>query len=193
MALTPKQEAFCLAYLETSNASEAYRRSYNTTRMKDKQVWEESCKLLASPKVAQRLVELNEKAVSAAVMTRQRALERLSLVAETSITDILEFDQHELETPDGMVRETIWRMKDSAEIADLAAATIKSVTMTKFGPKIEMYDRLSAIQQLAKMQGWESASKHELSGPNGGPIQHRNASEMSDDELAGLIADDQQG
>ena len=27
--LTPKQEAFILAYLETGNASEAYRRAYN--------------------------------------------------------------------------------------------------------------------------------------------------------------------
>jgi phage terminase small subunit len=159
MALTPKQESFCLAYLETGNASEAYRRSYSASRMKDKQIWEESSKLLASPKVAQRLVELNASAVSSAVMTRQRALERLSLIAETSITDILEFDQQELDGPDGPVRETIWRMKDSAEIPDIAAATIKSVTMTKFGPKIEMYDRLSAIQQLSKMQGWEAAQK----------------------------------
>ncbi|SQE31532.1 Terminase small subunit [Mannheimia haemolytica] len=26
--LTPKQEAFCLAYIETGNASEAYRQAY---------------------------------------------------------------------------------------------------------------------------------------------------------------------
>lgn len=159
MRLTAKREAFCLAYLELGNASEAYRRSYNASKMKDKQVWEEASKLLAVPMVAQRIAELNSKAVSSAVMTRQRALERLSLIAETSITDILEFDQQELDGPDGPVRETIWRMKDSAEIPEVAAATIKSVTMTKFGPKIEMYDRLSAIQQLAKMQGWEAAQK----------------------------------
>lgn len=167
MKLTPKQEAFCLAYLETSNASESYRRSYSASNMKDKQIWEEASKLLSSPKVAQRLIELNSKAVSSAVMTRQRALERLSLIAETSITDILEFDQQELEGPEGPVRETIWRMKDSAEIPEIAAATIKSVTMTKFGPKIEMYDRLSAIQQLAKMQGWESAQKLDHSSSDG--------------------------
>ena len=32
--LTPKQEAFCLAYVETGNASEAYRRAYNAENMK---------------------------------------------------------------------------------------------------------------------------------------------------------------
>lgn len=50
-------------------------------------------------------------------------------------------------------------MKDSNEVAETAAVAIKSVTMTKFGPKIEMHDKLSAIQQLAKMQGWEAAQK----------------------------------
>ncbi|MBP5121011.1 terminase small subunit, partial [Pseudomonas protegens] len=36
-----------------------------------------------------------------------------------------------------------------------------------FGPKIEMYDRLSAIQQLARMQGWESAQKHDHTSSDG--------------------------
>ena len=27
--LTPKQESFCLAYIETGNASEAYRQAYD--------------------------------------------------------------------------------------------------------------------------------------------------------------------
>lgn len=159
MALTPKQESFCLAYLETGNASEAYRLAYAAGKMKPETINRTAKELLDNPKIAARLEELTKAATSKAVMTRQRALERLSLIAETSITDILEFDQQELDGPDGPVRETIWRMKDSAEIPDIAAATIKSVTMTKFGPKIEMYDRLSAIQQLAKMQGWESAQK----------------------------------
>jgi phage terminase small subunit len=34
MALTVKQENFCLAYMETGNASEAYRRAYNAGKMK---------------------------------------------------------------------------------------------------------------------------------------------------------------
>ncbi|MGU9998175.1 terminase small subunit, partial [Bordetella avium] len=38
MALTPKQEAFALAYVETGNASEAYRRAYSAERMKPETV-----------------------------------------------------------------------------------------------------------------------------------------------------------
>ena len=32
--LTPKQEGFCLSYVETGNASEAYRLNYNAGKMK---------------------------------------------------------------------------------------------------------------------------------------------------------------
>lgn len=167
MALTPKQEAFCLAYLKTGNASEAYRQAYAAKNMKAATVNRKAKDLLDHGKITARLTELNQSAVTDSVMTRQRALERLSLIAETSITDILEFDQREIDGPEGPVTETIWRMKDSVEIPDVAAATIKSVTMTKFGPKIEMYDRLGAIQQLARMQGWESAQKHDHTSSDG--------------------------
>ncbi|WP_457967644.1 terminase small subunit [Pseudomonas sp. R4-84] len=167
MALTPKQEAFCLAYLKTGNASEAYRQAYTANDMKPATINRKAKDVLDNGKIAARLAELNQSAVTDSVMTRQRALERLSLIAETSITDILEFDQREIDGPEGPVSETIWRMKDSVEIPEVAAATIKSVTMTKFGPKIEMYDRLSAIQQLARMQGWESAQKHDHTSSDG--------------------------
>ena len=167
MALTPKQEAFCLAYLEAGNASEAYRRAYNAGNMSGNAIAVEACNLLANPKIALRLEELTQQATSDAVMTRQRAMERLSLIAETNLTDILEFDQHDIETEEGLVRETIWRMKDSDEIAKTASVAIKSVTMTKFGPKIEMHDKLNAIQQLAKMQGWEAAQKFDHTSSDG--------------------------
>lgn len=186
MALTPKQEAFCLAYLETGNASEAYRQAYKPKAMSDKSVNEKGSQMLAMVKIRSRLDELTAKATSDAVMTRQQAMERLSLIAGVNITDILEFDQHDVETAEGLVRETIWRMKDSDEVREAAAVAIKSVTMTKYGPKIEMHDKLSAIQQLAKMQGWESATKHELSGPDGKPIQHEH--KVTKAEIDGFIA-----
>lgn len=58
--LTPKQEQFCNYYIETNNASEAYRRAYNAGKMKDKQIWEEACKLKSKPNVAQRIADLQK-------------------------------------------------------------------------------------------------------------------------------------
>nr|WP_321328489.1 terminase small subunit [Alcaligenes faecalis] len=58
MALTPKQEAFALAYVETGNASEAYRRSYNAEKMKPEVIAVKASELLAHGKVSVRVKEL---------------------------------------------------------------------------------------------------------------------------------------
>lgn len=58
--LTPKQEAFCLAYIETGNASEAYRRAYSAGKMKPETVNVKACELLASGKVSVMVKELQE-------------------------------------------------------------------------------------------------------------------------------------
>ena len=63
MPLTPKQEAFALAYVETGNASEAYRRAYSAEKMKPASVAVNASKLLADTKVALRVQELQAKAV----------------------------------------------------------------------------------------------------------------------------------
>ncbi len=51
MPLTPKQEKFCLAYLETGNASEAYRRAYNAAKMKAATVNRNAKALLDNTKI----------------------------------------------------------------------------------------------------------------------------------------------
>ncbi len=57
-ALTPKQEAFCQSYIETGNASEAYRRSYNAANMKPESINVTACQLLSDPKISLRVEEL---------------------------------------------------------------------------------------------------------------------------------------
>ena len=61
-SLTPKQEAFAQAYVESGNASEAYRRSYNAEKMTNETINVAACKLLANDKVAIRVKQLQEKA-----------------------------------------------------------------------------------------------------------------------------------
>jgi phage terminase small subunit len=61
--LTPKQEAFALAYVETGNASEAYRRSYNIKSSTPQAVWVSACRVLADAKVSLRVAQLQERAV----------------------------------------------------------------------------------------------------------------------------------
>ena len=58
---TDKMELFCLAYVETGNASEAYRRSYNTTNMAEKTVQREGYNTLQKPQVQARIEELRNQ------------------------------------------------------------------------------------------------------------------------------------
>lgn len=74
MSLTIKQEKFVLAYLETGNASEAYRRAYNCAKMSDKSVWENASKLLADAKVAPRVAELRATVIAKA--TKQLEIDK---------------------------------------------------------------------------------------------------------------------
>ncbi|MHB9328037.1 terminase small subunit [Phytobacter ursingii] len=56
--LTIKQEAFCQAYIETGNASEAYRTAYAADKMKPEAIHVNASKLLDNAKVALRVSEL---------------------------------------------------------------------------------------------------------------------------------------
>jgi phage terminase small subunit len=56
--LTIKQEKFAQAYVETGNASEAYRRAYDASGMKADVIHVKASELLASGKVAVRVQDL---------------------------------------------------------------------------------------------------------------------------------------
>lgn len=58
--ITPKQEAFCLAFVETGNASEAYRRAYDAENMKPESINRKAKELIDNGKIAARLAVLRE-------------------------------------------------------------------------------------------------------------------------------------
>jgi len=86
-ALTPKQEAFCIAYVETGNASEAYRGAYNAGKMLAATVNRRAKELLDNSKIAARLAEVRKPAVERAQITLEQHLndlKRLRDLAEAS-------------------------------------------------------------------------------------------------------------
>ena len=60
--MTPKQEQFARLYVETGNASEAYRQAYNTDNMKPETVTNEAYKLLQDPDISAMVDGLKEEA-----------------------------------------------------------------------------------------------------------------------------------
>ena len=84
--LTAKQQAFANKYVECGNASGVYRHAYDAEKMSDEAIWVEASKLLTNPKVALRLIELQEAARERAILsvtTQTRRLQELSRIAES--------------------------------------------------------------------------------------------------------------
>lgn len=90
-SLTPKQEAFALAYVETGNASEAYRRAYDVgADTKPETIWPNASRTLADSKVTARVKELQDEA------------RRLTLVSVGTLTQELEDARaHAMKDPKG--------------------------------------------------------------------------------------------
>lgn len=85
--MTPKQEAFCLAYLETGNASEAYRRSYDASRMNDASINRKAKELLDNVKITARVAELRAPVVKKAQLTLENHLEDLKKLRNAAVND----------------------------------------------------------------------------------------------------------
>ena len=58
MALTIKQEKFCMVYIETGNASEAYRQAYNAENMKEATINRNAKMMIDDNKISTRIKEL---------------------------------------------------------------------------------------------------------------------------------------
>lgn len=134
---------------------------------------------------------LMESIASDSVMTRQEAVERLSKSARATIHDVCTFKLVEvvtkdLEGNDKVEFNTVWEMKCTEDIDPVVAAAIKSVTFTKNGPKIEMYDSNGSIKILSDMQGWNAPRKSEITGKDGQALAI--SADVSAPEIANALA-----
>lgn len=79
--LTPKQEKFARNIVEGMSQADAYRNSYNATRMTDKSIHETASKLMADSKIISRVKELRDQIDKSTVMSVQERLETLTKIA----------------------------------------------------------------------------------------------------------------
>lgn len=87
-ALTPKQEAFCLAYLETGNGAEAYRRAYDVKAAAQHQtIYSAASELLRNPKITHRLEELQSLAVQVSLYTINKAYDELEAARKLAMSE----------------------------------------------------------------------------------------------------------
>jgi phage terminase small subunit len=147
MRLTPKQEAFALAYSRLMNASDAYREVYNVKRSTSKSINEMASRLLKNVKVASMIAEIRATAEHTTMLTVERTRAELARVCFS--------DVRKLFNPDGSLK------KVSELDADTAAAVASfEVDEVEVGDKVvrrtikvKLWDKNAALEMAIKHLG----------------------------------------
>lgn len=75
-ALTQKQEAFCVAYIETGNAAEAYRRAYDVKALTSHStIYVAASELMRNPKIKVRVQQLQDQAAELCLYSVKQAFQ----------------------------------------------------------------------------------------------------------------------
>lgn len=167
--LTSLQRKFIIELIKPNTSQrQAYLDAGGTAKTPESQDAAAS-RMLSDVKVKPFYDSLLEEKTINSIMTRDEALERLSKSARIKITDICDFKYVSFtdKETDETYTNTVWTMKDAEDIDPDVAACIKSVSFTKTGPKIELYDANGSIKLLSDMQGWNAPKKTELTGEGG--------------------------
>lgn len=171
--LTPLQRKFIIELIKPNTSQrQAYIKAGGKAKG-DKAQDASASRMLTDVKVKAFYEAMMEVQTINSIMTRDEALERLSKSARIKITDVCTFKYVEFtdKETDEVYMNTVWTMKDAEDIDPDVAACIKSVTFTKTGPKIELYDANGSIKMLSDIQGWNAPKRTEITGKDGQALQ----------------------
>lgn len=154
MSLSIKQEKFCNYYVESGNASDAYRRAYSCKGKSDNTIWVESSRLANNPKVALRISELRSEMQRRSDITKDEAVGVLADIARANIVDALEIKSNEMFT-------TIV-VRDVATLPISVQRAILSVKSTDKGYELKLYNKIDAIEKLSKLLGWYTSEQKDI-------------------------------
>jgi phage terminase small subunit len=126
--LTVKKHNFALAYLETGNATESYRRAYDTSRMLATTISSRACELLKDSEVAAMVSSLQQQAAEAAVLDRAGTLKLITQLATADASDLMELQVRNCRHCWGVGNRKQWKNETEyafacAEVMDRNAAT----------------------------------------------------------------------
>ncbi|WP_288445412.1 terminase small subunit [uncultured Serratia sp.] len=159
-ALTKLQQKFVMHLLKGKNQTDAYKAAGGKAKTPEG-ARASASQILTNHNVQSFLKSVQYEAINEAIMTRTEALERLSKMGRTALTDIAEFKNCQIgEDEEGKpVYQASWSFRDSALQDPEAMAAVAELTTGKDGIKLKMHDPKAAIKQLGEMMGWEAPKK----------------------------------
>ena len=166
--LTIKQERFCHAYMETGNASEAYRQSYNCERMKDTSIHRNAKATMDNTKIAARLLKLKEEMKEVSTIKKERLLYELEAITTSKITDYVEIKNVIVTHEDpltGMpipINTPLLMFKDFDKLSDQQIRAIEGIKMGKFGVELKLHGKSWSIDRINKILGQEAPKQTDI-------------------------------
>lgn len=150
--LVANRENFCHYYMETGNATDAYRKAYpNSIGWKDGVVSKRAFELLRNPSVASRVNELQADILKKSDMKKEDALRFLTNVVNVDPIDL------QLKGKDTFI------VRSLDDIPKPVRCCIQSIKNTQYGVEIRLYSKIAAITQISKMLGWDAPVKSDVS------------------------------
>lgn len=144
MKLTVKQEIFCNTYLETGNATEAYRQAYDCGNMKYDTIVKRAGEMLHKGVVKGWLeakhADLNERSD----IRKQEILEELKSIAFADIADYVDFDG------------SLLSIKPLDQLTSSQRRAIEYIRKTKHGIEIRLHGKSWSIDRICKMLGFDA-------------------------------------
>lgn len=178
--LTDRQRRFCKEYPIDLNATQAAIRAGYAKGTANR----EGTRLLSNAVIQEQIKNSISRTEEKLEITTERIMAEYAKLGFSNIADYGEWDDH------GNVT-----MKPASELGDKTAAIQEISIQQSEGDgetrqrviKFKLHPKIAALDSLCKMKGL-FVERRELSGPDGGPIAVRNASELTDDQLAAIAA-----
>lgn len=165
--LTEKQRLFCVYYIQSFSAAQAYLKAYECSYGT---ACTEGPVNLRKPQIKAEIQRLKAIRNEGIMICEEDIVERMMRIAFADITDIAEFDGCDV-------------MVKSSGAVD--GAVINSVEATKFGIKVKLADRQRALEWLADYFGMRPSDKHKAAYDNARLEIERDKVQIMRDKLTG--------
>ena len=159
--LTLKQEKFCQYYVDVDgNASEAYRMSYDCSKMKPESVWRNAHELMQNIKVTSRIKEIREKRAKESEVKRE--------TVERVLMDIITADPNDLYIVDEQTGKV--KMKSPSQLSKRTRNALKKIQNDRGKVTYEFNGKTEAARLLGTWNGWEADKNVNIKGGDGNKI-----------------------
>lgn len=119
--LTPQQEAFARACVETNNFAAAYRAAYQpAATVRRAQIWQLAHRARLIPKVAARIEELRTELATRSIISRERVVQWLVDQITTDTNELITYARYACHHCHGIDHKFHWKDEDEFSAAYVA-------------------------------------------------------------------------